>query len=136
MSMALSLNYGYSSMKLNKLSTLQELGTIKPLPTLKPLLSSYTSVTIDKSRLSEVGLICYTSDLCLFSMRILRNEITVPNRDAVLRSTMIELSKLNALLHKGDYYTHSTYTVKDTKNFFKQVGLKPKHISTERTTSN
>ena len=36
------------------------------------------------------------------------------------------------LLHKDDYYLHLEYTDKDTKKFFKEVGLKPRHIDTDK----
>ena len=113
-------------MKLNSLQALRELKSVGSVRNIKPL--TYKRVTIDKSRLSEIDLISYSSSLCLVSMRILRNEIKVKNREGTLKAVMQEVSKLNSLLSKDDYYLHSDYTQKDTKKFFKEVGLKPKHL--------
>ena len=113
-------------MKLNSLQALRELKSVGSVRNIKPL--TYKRVTIDKSRLSEIDLISYSSSLCLFSMRILRNEIKVKNREGTLKAVMQEVSKLSRLLHRNDYYLHSDYTQKDTKKFFKEVGLKPKHL--------
>ncbi len=113
-------------MKLNSLQTLRELKSVGSLPSIKPMM--YKRVTIDKSYLSSIELILYSTNLCLFSTRILRNEIHVKNREATLSAVIQEVSKLYNLLSKDDFYMHSDYTKKDTKKFFKSVGLKPKHI--------
>lgn len=115
-------------LKLSQNSTiLSEIGTLKGL---KPLTT--TRVTIDRSLISEMQLILYSSNLCLFSARILRDEINVPNRNETLNAVTKEISKLYSLLSKDDYYLHSTYTKKDTKKFFKDVGLKPRHINIDK----
>lgn len=118
-------------MKLNNLQSLRELQSVGSVPTIKPL--SYRRVWIDKNFMNEIDLLLYSSNLLLFSARILRYEINVKNRERTLNATMQEVSKLNRLLSKDDYYLHSDYRKKDTKKFFKDVGLKPKHISTNRT---
>lgn len=115
-------------MKLNSLQTLRELKSVGSLPSIKPMM--YKRVTIDKSFMSEIDLLSYSSSLCLFSMRILRDEIKVRNRDATLYAVGNEILKLSSILSKDDYYLHNERTHKDTKEFFKRVGLKPKHIST------
>lgn len=113
-------------MKLNSLGRLRELESIGSIQSIKPMI--YKRVTIDKSRLSEVELILYSTNLCLFSARILRDEIQVKNREGTLNAVTQEILKLYTLLSKEDFYMHSDYTKKDTKKFFKSVGLKPKHI--------
>lgn len=118
-------------MKLNSLQALRGLKSVGSVSTIKPL--TYKRVKIDKSRLSEIGLISYSSSLCLFASRILYNEIKIPNREGTLNAVIQEVSKLHSLLSKNDYIQNSDYTQKDTKKFFKEVGLKPKHISTNRT---
>ncbi|MCX6052779.1 MAG: hypothetical protein NTZ60_09750 [Campylobacterales bacterium] len=94
--------------------------------TIKPMI--YKRVTIDKSLLSQIELLNYSSSLCLFAMRLLHDEIQVPNKDIKLQTVIKEISKLNSLLHKDDYYLHLEYTDKNTKKFFKEIGLKQKHI--------
>lgn len=113
-------------MKLNSLGTLRELESIGTIQSVKPMI--YKRVTIDKSRLSEIELILYSTNLCLFSARILRDEINVPNREGTLNAVSKEILKLYSILSTKDYYLHSDYTKQDTKKFFKSVGLKPKHI--------
>jgi hypothetical protein len=88
----------------------------------------YKRVTIDKSFMSGIDLISYTSNLLLFSARILRNEIQIPNREGTLNAVNKEILKLYSLLSKDDYYQYATHTKNDTKKFFKDIGLKPRHI--------
>jgi len=113
-------------MKLNNLLSIRSLEDVPAVPTIKPMRS--TTKKIDKSLLNQIELIHYSTNLCLFSSRILRNEITVPNRDGTLNRTAKEISTLRTLLLRDDYYMYATYTKQDTKKFFKSVGLKPKHI--------
>lgn len=113
-------------MKLNSLRAIKNFDTLQGL---KPL--QYTKVSINKSLLSEMELILYSTNLCLFSSRILRNEIKVKNRNEVLNIVTNEVGKLYNLLTKKDFLLHSNYTKKDTREFFKKVGLKPKHIKTK-----
>lgn len=114
-------------MKLNNLQMLRGLEDIKSVPSLRPL--TYKRVTIDKSFMNDIDLILYSSNLCLFSARILRNEIQVPNRDATLHRVTNEIMKLSNIISKDNSYLHNERTHKDTKEFFKSVGLKPKHIN-------
>lgn len=116
-------------MKLNSLQSLRELQSVGSVPTIKPL--NYKRVTIDRS-LSQIELLNYSSSLCLFAMRLLHDEIQVQNKDRKLQTVIKEISKLNNLLHKDDYYIHLEYTHKNTKKFFKEIGLKPRHVDTDR----
>ncbi len=114
-------------MKLNSLQSLRGLEEIRSLPNIKPL--TYKRVTIDKNFMSAIDLILYSTNLCLFSARILRDEIKVKNRRETLHRVNNELLQLNSLLNKDDYYLHNERTHKDAKRFFKNVGLKQKHIA-------
>lgn len=111
-------------MRLNSLQTLGALKQIKGIPQLKPLIR--TSVTIDKSNLSQIALINHSSSLCLYAMRILRYEISVTNRDEILAMTLKEIKKLSTMLSKNNY--EETISHKEAKETFKQIGLKPKHL--------
>lgn len=113
-------------MKLNSLQTLRELKSVGSVSTIKPMI--YKRLTIDKSRLSEIDLILYSTNLCLFSARILRDEIQVKNREGTLNAVSKEILKLNSILSKKDYYLHSDFTKQETKKIYKEIGLKPKHI--------
>lgn len=105
---------------------MRELKKLTPLSQVQPL--QRTKITIDKSFVSEIELLSYSSSLCLFSMRLLYYEIQVKNRDATLQRVNNEILKLSNLLFKPNYHLHSNYTHKETKEFFKSVGLTPKHI--------
>lgn len=113
-------------MKLNSLGTLRELESIGTIQSIKPMI--YKRVTIDKSRLSEIELILYSTNLCLFSARILRDEIQVKNREGTLNAVTKEILKLYSILSTKDYYLHSDYTKQDTKKFFKDVGIRAEHL--------
>ncbi|NBL00976.1 MAG: hypothetical protein EOM50_23870 [Erysipelotrichia bacterium] len=69
---------------------------------------------------------CHSSSLCLYAMRILRDEITAKNRDSILAMTLNEIRKLNTILSKND--NEETLTHKEAKETFKRIGLKPRHI--------
>lgn len=108
------------------LANLQSLKSLDSLQRLKPLQQNKISTNI--KYLDELELILYSTNLCLFSARILRNEIEVKNRNEVLNIVTDEVGKLYNLLSQKDFLLHSNYTKKDTRGFFKKVGLRPKHI--------
>lgn len=114
------------TMALNNLQTLRELKSLGSLPTIKPMI--YKRVTIDKSRLSDIALLNHSSSICLFAMRLLHDEIKVKDKEQSLQIALNEISTLNALLSKDDYYLMSDYTKKDTKKLYKEIGLKAKHL--------
>lgn len=107
-------------MKLTKLESLKQLQRLSPLYVKEKLIIP----------INEIELISYSTNLCLFSMRILRNEITVNNRSETLDNVMKEIVQLNGILTKGYSIEDSKYTKNNIKSFFKSVGLKPKHIKT------
>lgn len=114
-------------MKLNSLQSLRELKELKSIPSLKSL--SATRAISTKGKLSESELLLHSANVCLFSMRLLRNEIFIDNRDKVLAMAMQEAKNINTLLSKNNYYEESTITHKEAKATFKRLGLKPRHIT-------
>lgn len=113
-------------MKLNKLQSPRTLSNLETLPSIKPI--KYKPTKADKSKMSEIELILYSTNLCLFSMRILRNEISVKNRDAKLQRAINEVKKLSAAINDDAAFYNQNYTHQERREFFKSVGLKPEHI--------
>ena len=101
------------TMKLNNLQTLRELKRVGSLPSIKPMI--YKRVRIDKSRLNDIAVLNHVSSLGLFTMRLLHDEIKVKNKGQSLHVALNEISKLNSILSKDDYYLMCDYTHKDTK---------------------
>lgn len=99
---------------------------LKNLQELKPL--QETKISISKNLLNELDIILYCTNLCYYSSQILRNEIQVKNRNEVLNMVTNEVIKLYNIISKKDTLDNCIYTKKDTKDFFKKVGLKPKHL--------
>lgn len=110
--------------RLKSLKELQPLQCIKQLP--KELLKP------KKSRLlNQVEFFVYTANLCLYSSRILKGEIQINNSDEILGKLINEVMRASKLLDSKDFYFDNSYTKKKTKEFYKKIGLKPKHIKTE-----
>lgn len=103
---------------------------IKSLKQLKPLekLKGLSIPTNREKYLDEIEILTYSSNLCLYGARIIRNEIKINNRDKVLSLVTNEISKLYNLLSKDSFLLDSTYTKKNIKIFTKEIGMKPKHI--------
>lgn len=113
-------------MKLNSLQSLKHMRGLRDMPSLKPLIK--TSVTPSKGTLSEIEVILHSTNLCYFTMRLLRDEIYVNNRDKVLNMAMQEVVHYNRLLRKENYYDETIITHKQVKETFKRLGIKPRHI--------
>lgn len=113
-------------MKLNSLQSLKHMRGLRDIPSLKPLIK--TSVTPSKGTLSEIEVILHSTNLCYFTMRLLRDEIFVNNRDKVLNMAMQEVKNINALLSKSNYDEETTLSHKEVKETFKRLGIKPRHI--------
>jgi len=111
--------------RLNSLQSLGALKQIKGIPQLKPLIR--TVITIDKSNLSQIELISHSSSLCLYAMRILRDEIRVKNRAEILAMTMAEIRRMHTMMHVNN--NEESITCKDAKQTFKRLGIKPKHLA-------
>ena len=107
-------------MKLNKLQAIKGLDSLASITPLRDIQN--------KTLLSNIELIFYSTKLCLFSTRIMRGEIEVSKRNEVLAMLNGEIQKLTHLISTDNALENSEYTHKNTKAFFKKVGLKPKHI--------
>lgn len=103
-------------MKLNKLSLLKNIDKL-------PIITK--SSQNKKNLLKKMELILYTSNLCLFSTRIIRKEVHIKNKNETLSLINEEIKKTVWMLSTNNYIN---ITKKDTRVFFKKVGLKPKHI--------
>lgn len=101
-------------MRLNSLGTLRGLSDIGTMEAKepKPIKSKY---------LSSVGIICYSTNLCYLSMKILHDEIKVKNKYEVCNKLMQEIKRT----FKDDFIDE-LYTDAVTKKFYKQVGIKAK----------
>ena len=113
-------------MRLNSLQSLGALKQIKGIPQLKPLIR--TVATIDKSNLSQIELLLHSTNVNLFAMRLLHDEIIVPNKAEILAMTMAEIRRMHTMLHVWD--EEDSITCKDAKQTFKRLGIKSKHLKT------
>ena len=109
---------------------LQALSQLKQLQSIKPL-SKQPPERLE-TPLSQIELICYSTNICYHSMNILRGDTVVKNREAKLNALMQEVKRTGTLLQRDDYYLHSTYTKENTRKFFKDVGIRPEHLKTNR----
>jgi len=100
---------------------------LKPLKKIQSLQNTNKSKRGRKSKfLDSLETISYSTNLCYYSIQIIRSEIKVSNKDEKLSLLSKEIYNLNNLLMKNDYILYSNYTNKDKKDFFKKVGLKTK----------
>ena len=66
--------------------------SIKPLPTRIKALKPLTKEKFKRGKyLNEIEMILYSTNLCYYSSRILRNEIIVDNREMLLNSLTKEM---------------------------------------------
>jgi hypothetical protein len=110
-------------MKLNSLKSLDSIKRLKPLDSITP------KEKVNINPLNEIDIILYSTNLCYYATRILRNEIKVNNGEIKVNIISKELLKLNRLLSKRDFLLQSNYTKKDTREFYKKIGLKQKYIN-------
>lgn len=112
------------------MKSLQALTRLKPIKELQSIkqVSNKLQERIE-TPLSEIEIILYSTNICLHSMRTLRGETVVRNREAKLQALLKEATKIHSLPSQRDFYLHSTYTKSDTKSFFKIVGLKSHHLA-------
>ncbi len=108
-------------MKLNSIDPLpQRVTTLKPLTKEKVKRGNY---------LSNMEMILYSTNLCYYSMRILRNEIIVDNREMILNSIMKETIRMSKILNTKDWYNIDTVlTQKEVKENFKRFGITKKSL--------
>lgn len=110
-------------MKLNNIKPLKSIALLQKLQReRKPRAENY---------LNELEVILYSTNICYFTSRILNDEIKVDNREYKLSMLNSEMLKLNRLISKRNILLESEYTKKNTKEFFKKVGLKQKYLKTK-----
>ena len=112
------------------MNKMNQISSIKNIPAIAPL-TTQSNNQIISPYLNELELILYCSDICYYLLRILNNDIILPNKNYALNLLEKEVIQLNQLLSKQDMLLHSSYTKKEIKAFFKKVGLKPKHLKTK-----
>ena len=103
---------------------------IKPLPTRIKALKPLTKEKVKRGNyLSNMEMILYSTNLCYYSMRILRNEIVVDNREMILNSIMKETIRMSKILNTKDWYNIDTVlTQKEVKENFKRFGITKKSL--------
>ncbi len=103
---------------------------IKPLPTRIKALKPLTKEKVKRGNyLSNMEMILYSTNLCYYSMRILRNEIIVNDREMILNSIMKETIRMSKILNTKDWYNIDTVlTQKEVKENFKRFGITKKSL--------
>ncbi len=99
----------------------------KPLKQLHRLRGLVKKEAVDKE-LSQIELILHSTNVNLFAMRLIHDEIIVPNKAEIMAMTLAEIRRMHTMLHVWD--EEDSITCKDAKQTFKRLGIKPKHIKT------
>ena len=107
-------------MKLNNLKSIKQLQEIQSINKTKVSKGKY---------LSELEMILYCTNITYYSMRILRNEIKVNNRDKILSDVTKEINRIYSILLKDDFYSiENVMTKKEQKESFKKFGITAKKL--------
>ena len=99
----------------------------KPLKQLHRLKGLVKKEAVDKE-LSQIELLLHSTNINLFAMRLIHDEIIVPNKAEIMAMTLAEIRRMHTMLHVWD--EEDSITCKDAKQTFKRLGIKPKHIKT------
>jgi NADH:ubiquinone oxidoreductase subunit K len=99
----------------------------KPLKQLHRLKGLVKKEAVDKE-LSQIELLLHSTNVNLFAMRLIHDEIIVPNKAEIMAMTLAEIRRMHTMLHVWD--EEDSITCKDAKQTFKRLGIKPKHIKT------
>ena len=99
----------------------------KPLKQLHRLKGLVKKEAMDKE-LSQIELLLHSTNVNLFAMRLIHDEIIVPNKAEIMAMTLAEIRRMHTMLHVWD--EEESITCKDAKQAFKRLGIKPKHIKT------
>lgn len=99
----------------------------KPLKQLHRLRGLIKKEAVDKE-LSQIELLLHSTNVNLFAMRLLHDEIIVPNKAEILAMTMAEIRRMYTMLHVWD--EDESITCKEAKQTFKRLGIKPQHFKT------
>lgn len=97
----------------------------KPLKQLHRLRGLIKKEAVDKE-LSQIELLLHSTNVNLFAMRLLHDEIIVPNKAEILAMTMAEIRRMHTMLHVWD--EEESITCKDAKQTFKRLGIKSNHL--------
>ena len=103
--------------------------SIKPIGNIKPL-TALTKEKIKRSNyLSKMEMILYSTNLCYYSTRIIRNEIEVNNRNFILDELSKEVYRMHKLLNKQEFDNlENVMTKKEYKDNFKRFGITEKRL--------
>lgn len=104
--------------------------SIKPLPTRIKALKPLTKEKFKRGKyLSQIEMILYSTNLCYYSTRILRNEIIVNNREMILNSLMMEIYRIYKMLCSDNWYNLDTaLTQKEVNENFKLFRITKKSL--------
>jgi len=98
----------------------------KPLKQLHRLKGLVKKEAVDKE-LSQIELLLHSTNVNLFAMRLIHDEIIVPNKAEIMAMTLAEIRRMHTMLHVWD--EEDSITCKDAKQTFKRLGIKPKHLA-------
>ncbi|MCT7498432.1 hypothetical protein [Aliarcobacter cryaerophilus] len=103
--------------------------SIKPLTRIKAL-KPLTKEKFKRGKyLNEIEMILYSTNLCYYSSRILRNEIIVNNREIILNNLMMEIYRIYKILCNENWYNLDTaLTQKEVNENFKLFGITKKSL--------
>ena len=74
-------------------------------------------------------MILYSTNLCYYASRILRNEINSTHREHILNILFAEVYRMNVILSKKDWYSlEDTLTQKEVNEKFKLFGITKKSL--------
>lgn len=99
----------------------------KPLKQLHRLKGLVKKEAVDKE-LSQIELLLHSTNVNLFAMRLIHDEIIVPNKAEIMAMTLAEIRRMHTMLHVWD--EEDSITCKDAKQTFKRLGIKSKHLKT------
>lgn len=99
----------------------------KPLKQLHRLKGLVKKEAMDKE-LSQIELLLHSTNVNLFAMRLIHDEIIVPNKAEIMAMTLAEIKRMHTMLHVWD--EEDSITCKDAKETFKRLGIKPRHLKT------
>ncbi len=103
--------------------------SLKPLATIKPLTPQNKPKLSRSKYLSSMEMLLYSSNLCYYSTRIIRNEVIVNNRDLILNQIEKEVYRMYKLLSNDDFYNlQNVMTKKEHRENFKKFGITKKSL--------
>ncbi len=103
---------------------------LKPLPTRVKGLKPLTKQKFKRVKyLNQVEMICYSTNICYYTWKILNHIITPPNREQLLNSLSMEVYRMSKMLSKNDWYqVGEILTTQEHKEKFKLFGITKKSL--------